>query len=222
MPPVIRLDARLSPTANVANAQLTTIDPNSPTARSLAGIVAIVETAFKAAREIAADPARSSQGRATATEAVVSKAEADLAAFDPLVRAQEQALAEWTAKAAATPAATGDPLLAQAREAEIRSALMAMDKTSRGPIYLKAVTVNDWETCRAVENAPQSFPVVDAATLDQGRRLKAEQHSLKPELDRRDGELHALKVVLATGRRDVSGLRLALAVTRPRFGGDAA
>lgn len=60
------------------------------------------------------------------------------------------------------------------REREIRDRIMAMPAGAAESLYLDAIKSNDLELIRAIELAPQGFPLVSAASLAAARTLRLE------------------------------------------------
>lgn len=88
-------------------------------------------------------------------------------------------------------------------EREIRDDLKRMTTLERNARYLAACDSKDVHLCRAVENAPQSFPLVDRETLERGQESKIENSPFKAALRAAHEQRDAFKVIFSTAKREL-------------------
>jgi hypothetical protein len=91
------------------------------------------------------------------------------------------------------------------RERELRDRLLGLKDYERRELYLKAVESGDMELVRAVELAPTSFPVIDAATIAEVRRQRIESSPSAPRLAQLRTLREAYGVLVDAARRQLGG-----------------
>lgn len=156
--------------------------------------------------QAAGNPELTELGRSEAIRRTLARSQEALAPHEREVERLDAEAAGIRARASATPRSERSEMAELMIQLEVRRHLADVDRLLLPPKYLSAIEQNDWDTVRALEEAPRALALLSDEARRQGSDAKVAKSALAPKLAETEAARDTLRGIVTAAKAELGRL----------------